>query len=354
MNTYFQWTKYFFISLIFFSTIISLLNYIVDPFQYYRLSTWYKFPKNKQRFVMPGLIKNLNYDIAIVGSSMTENYSTELGDDLFEGKSALFPVVAASAYELKNMVQLIFENNNKLDKIFINLDFFAFSNNPTHLSDPAFPIHMYDQNHFNDLKYLFNRETLRQTLKSITKYRGLPHKQKKLWYWSDQINFSEQTVINSLIEHPSKRMFFNKDGYTLDQFIASFNFNIYPFLIKHQNTTFYLIFPPYSNLFYVEMEHGKWFNDAMRFKRHIINATANLSNVKIYDFQCVNKITSNLNNYKDMGHHSGAINDYIMESIHQKNHQITSRNLEDCIKITNDITKDSQWNRMYEHFIYIK
>lgn len=303
---------------------------------------------------MPGLIKNLDYDTAIIGSSMTENYRIELTDELFKVKSALFPIVAASGYEIKNMIQHVFNSKDELDQLFVNLDFFAFSGEPTRLTDPTFPLYLYDQDLFNDIRYLINEETLRQSFKAITKYRGVPHKQKDLWYWSDQATFSKQMVIDDMLHNQSKRISFNEGALTTDQLTASFDFNILPFLIRHPNTKFNLIFPPYSNLIYVEMDHKNWFTNAMGLKKHIVDITAELKNVKIYDFQCVDTITGNLDNYKDLGHHSAEINDYILQSIHLQKHRLTTKSVDQCIEITNNIAHNTQWKKMYETYMHIK
>ena len=56
------------------SFVIMTINYIVDPFQQYRIATWYKVTDKKQRNVIPGLAKNIAVETVIIGSSMVENF----------------------------------------------------------------------------------------------------------------------------------------------------------------------------------------------------------------------------------------------------------------------------------------
>ena len=72
-----------------------------------------------------------------------------------------------------------------------------------------------------------------------------------------------------------------------------------------------------------------WLSDAIKFKRYL--AALNIDNLNIFDFQCATSITSDLNNYKDITHFSPEINKYIISSLKNDRHLITSDNYNDCL-----------------------
>ena len=60
------------------------------------------------------------------------------------------------------------------------------------------------------------------------------------------------------------------------------------------------------------MQSRKWLNESFKFKKYLLSL--NLSNMFIYDFQCIPEITSNLDIYRDIAHYSPSINEYMILS----------------------------------------
>ena len=63
-----------------------------------------------------------------------------------------------------------------------------------------------------------------------------------------------------------------------------------------------------------------------------------LKNVTIFDFQTEDKVTHNLNNYKDIVHYSANINNWMIEQIMKKNYLVTSENIDENIQKLYDQT----------------
>jgi hypothetical protein len=64
------------------------------------------------------------------------------------------------------------------------------------------------------------------------------------------------------------------------------------------------------------------FADRQAYKALIVSATARYPNVRVYDFQAVQEITHELDNYKDLEHHRLEVNQYILESLAIERHLV--------------------------------
>ena len=120
------WAKRFFKLLISVSMIVMVTTYIVDPFQQYRITSWYTPTKHKKREVAPGVAKNAVYEHAIISSSISENFREESANELFEGKSIRLCVSGVTPYELSNLVETALNSHPNLKTVVLSLDLYSF------------------------------------------------------------------------------------------------------------------------------------------------------------------------------------------------------------------------------------
>jgi len=67
---------------------LSLINYIIDPYQFYRKPVLYKpVYFNDQRYQNPGLARSQDYSLAIVGTSMTDNFLPSYVENKLDSKT---------------------------------------------------------------------------------------------------------------------------------------------------------------------------------------------------------------------------------------------------------------------------
>ncbi|WP_036723455.1 copper amine oxidase N-terminal domain-containing protein, partial [Paenibacillus forsythiae] len=115
----------------------------------------------------------------------------------------------------------------------------------------------------------------------------------------------------------------------------SFNDNVLSLVKAHPETKFYLYYPPYSvlrqQIWYIT--NPQRYANQLEMKRYIFEQLSAYSNVSIYEFQTDSDITYDLDQYKDLSHHSGAINSLIVDEISKGNHRVTADNLEQNIKL---------------------
>jgi len=325
-----RWTLLLVLTFIFFASSMMLINYIVDPFQHYRLSTWYKITEKKQREMTAGLAKNYpHYETAIVGSSMMENFRPSQVDKELNTTTLKLSMSGMTAHEMHSLAKTVLRNNKNLKEMIITLDINNFTGDKTRIRTNKFPSYLFDDDIINDIFYLLNKETIRFSFRAI-KDRGTSTNYDQFWYTAYQFEYSKAAVLRSYNPGKYGPEFHAKD-YKNERMQENFNYNLLPLIKEYQDVKFTIFYPPYSFLMYKDMQDKNWLNEAFDFKRYLLNLQ--LKNVNIYDFQCIPKITSNLEIYRDIAHYAPSINDYMIESLRDKKHLSTQENIENCIEI---------------------
>jgi len=327
---------------LFFSFSIMALNYIVDPFQHYRIASWYKITSKKQREVTPGLAKNFDYQTVVLGSSMAENFEASFINKILDTRSLKLCMSAMTAYEMRSLLEVILSNNKKLDTVILALDLYAFTGKETRIRTDKQPTYLYDNNPLTDIFYLLNKETLRFSFRMLSKERGKASDFDKMWYWGNAYNFSKETVLSTYHKHSFNSSFKNSE-YTKEIFIRNFNYNLLHLIRDNPKVNFIIFYPPYSYLTYKDMQDKQWLQEAISFKKYIFDL--GLDNLEVYDFQCLNEVTENLDNYRDITHYSADINKLIINAIKNKKHLTTQDNINTCLhqmqKSANKVTQES-------------
>ena len=112
--------------------------------------------------------------------------------------------------------------------------------------------------------------------------------------------------------------------------------------------TFYLFVPPYSILFW-DMEHRKGETDALLY---MLEDTAeqllDYPNVKLFYYQNIEEIVTDLNNYKDYSHYSSDVNRYIVRSMREGTHQMTKENYRAEFQRMKDLAENFDYEQFFQ------
>jgi hypothetical protein len=109
---------------------------------------------------------------------------------------------------------------------------------------------------------------------------------------------------------------------------SDFDSNIMPLLERNPEVKYYLFYPPYSILFWINADSCQ-LGTFLDFKRYVIGRTRELPNVKIFDFQDADNVTFNLDNYMDVAHYSPNVDKFIIDAISRNEHLLTEDNIEE-------------------------
>ncbi|MBD3795480.1 MAG: hypothetical protein IE881_06045 [Epsilonproteobacteria bacterium] len=319
--------------------IIGGINFIVDPFLQYRTPLLYKvyYNSGRERHLNAGIARNYIYDTVITGSSMTENFHIAQINNILNADSMKFCMQSASAHELNWILNKIFmsKKNHEVKRVIYGVDFYAYSGDVKrfHYGEANFPKHLYDENYFNDAKYLVSLDTLKNSISAFVLDRSKPKDDPLFdknmaydWMHNEKHKFGAKNTLKDFKEKKAEAGF-KLENYRFYKFKESFDANTLPLLKENPNVEFIFFYPPYSILGYKFIEKQGWFNEAIEFKRYVYNSTKNLKNLKIYDFQHDKNITHNLNLYKDVNHYNDKTNDYMIELIAKDSHRVDDKNI---------------------------
>lgn len=343
----------FLIKILFFTGLlllaVALLNYVVDPLQFYRQAAFYTPSFSaEQRYQNPGLARNCEYDTIIIGSSMAENFVPSYIDKQLGGKSLKLAMSGAGAHEEKLMAQVAIRTG-QVKQVIWCLDFGSLKGAPDRVGNEysSFPHYLYDQYAYNDFRYLVSLSTVADSTRILYNHythREIPTNLDYLNNWNSQATYGRD-VLQKLWQEDQKTKqkgikLYDQVDPSYKAMQISFDQNILPVIRQNPDIKFIIYYPPYSILRYVSIyqENKTLFYDEMKVKEYIFKQLQNYKNASIYDFQSDKSLTYNLDKYKDFSHHSQEYNEYIINAIarQDKRYAVTPDNYRDMI---NDLIK---------------
>ncbi|HOJ11819.1 MAG TPA: hypothetical protein PK733_14670, partial [Clostridiales bacterium] len=317
-----------------------LINYIIDPYQFYRKPVLYKpVYFNDQRYQNPGLARSQDYSLAIVGTSMTDNFLPSYVENKLDSKTVKLSMMGASIYEEKLMVDVV-SHAKKANTVILELNYFSFRGDTGRVTETGkgFPHYMYKNGLMSDLKYLCNPETLLQSYHILLRnYKGKMHytmsedlEKLNTWYYNSKFEKANAMKDWNLAQNDLKRA--DPAEFKWEYLRANADKNLVEVIKRNPDVEFILFYPPFSILAHKFLDSRNLFDDEIRLKRYIYARCKDFRNVKIFDFQDIEGITHNLDNYRDMTHYSIEINEYIIDSIARGENAITEDNMEEKLK----------------------
>lgn len=330
--------KFTFLSIIvssFFILGTIITNFIVDPFQIYRAASLYTFEMDEQRYLNAGLLKSYPFNTIITGSSMVENFNTPEVEKILQVQHASkLPIQGASGFELYTTINRALKYQD-IKTIFLGLDIYSFSNDTAYYKIPSiFPEYLYDDNIFNDLRYLLNYKILKkslQVIKSPYNKAAITKKLETIYSWQEVFKglFNKEEAQKHFVKELNK--YNHKSTLEKEKFQSAFsisilkkNFDTYLKSIVENNPSieFYIFFPPYSSLAFKLMQEQKTLDDIILFKKYISEQLKPYNNVRLYDFQLASSITENLNNYKDTTHYNKDISHWMLLEMQNNSYRV--------------------------------
>lgn len=322
-----KWVQIWFLSILAL-VFIAIFNYIIDPYQQYRIATFYKLPYENEKELNAGLAKNFDYDSVLIGTSMMQNFNiNDLKQILGYEKPIKLTIAGSSAYEQYIVLNTAFRHQN-IKNVLIGLDFLSYYGDIHRYKHGAssFPTYLYDENIVNDYQYLVSSDTLGRVFEIFTKQEkdDWIYDFTKMYEWRSRTK--DKNILSALKNKWKDRKNFDNEATNSEKKIdcmqKNFDYNIKPFIEKNPHVNFTLFFPPYSILAYKTYEERGQLKDFMQFKLHVLHSTQNQKNVKIFDFQNADEISYNLHNYYDLYHYNKLISQWILEQIKKNNYFI--------------------------------
>ena len=288
----------------------------VDPFfQYHKPLAWFPYLVDNQVNQNPGLAKHMDYDGILIGSSMTASFNTDWFEELMGMRTQKLSYNGSYPKDLSNIMQLVFDaKGDQVKAVYMAVDQSTFSADP---EETKFPVtdYLYDDNVFNDVPYLLNKDVLLDYIlrpladrKDASDWAEL----YKPWWTDEYYNKANVLMYYEAAEEKQEEEALAAD-YFKDAVEENLQKNIIPYIEAHPETEFYIFYPPYSILFWNDVTREKELEAVIGRLEYMTERLLNYENVHVFNFLGKEDIICNLNNYADYMHYHKNVCRYITE-----------------------------------------
>ncbi|MCR4706978.1 MAG: hypothetical protein K5746_03415 [Clostridiales bacterium] len=293
----------------------ALLVIFVDPFEVYRKATLYTPPidNTTQVYSNAGIVRNYDYDSAMVGSSVTENFKPSEMDEKLGGRFVKLVTSAATAKNHQLLLRLAFKTHG-LRRVVYGLDVYSFVALPEETGSEV-PLYLYDDNPANDVRYWLNRSVLFSFLPRCLKTWGQAPEDSlrdSMYSWAGRDKYGKIALYNASFTKPEEER--NAEFY-LARGRVNLDGNLLPFVQEHPETRFDFFFPPYSAAEWASMKSRGTLPGMLALRGLLYDALSPYENVRLFDFSAREEWVLDLSNYKDTLHYGEWINSAIVEAI---------------------------------------
>jgi len=319
-------------SLCAFLSAIGAVNYVVDPFHYYRGPTAINpvfLGSGFQRYLNVGLARHFRYDTVVIGSSITENFLPSYLAKSWRVRAMKLSISGSTAYEQRLILEEALRTG-QVKHVIWAIDFGFYGGAERVRDDKApFPYHMYRRLPVPNLEYLLSVSTLEYSLKILKGYGTADLDALDTWY--RRFEFSRAAVLRSW--GGDCRLFVRKyrddiplPASVLGPMREAVERNLAALVWAYPDIVFHLFFPPVTTLFYVPADSGNLLN-ALPLREAVAEAVGDLPNVRLSDFQTDARLTDALDHYKDLIHFDLATTETVIDSLRDGSHRIAGRDI---------------------------
>ena len=314
---------------------------LFDPFfQYHKPLPGLKAVLSDKEYQCIGTLKNFDYDSLIVGSSVCENYNNRWFDEGFDCTSIKAIRSYGATADLCYLMDVAFEKQ-EIKYVFYNLDPSALSAIPeTTYESTGCPMYLYDDNYFNDIQYLLNKDVLFEKIPYLIANSFIgDYDEGDSYNWAQWKTFSEDMILSHYVRQPSIAPMQPADAHQeyLDANIALLTKQI----TAHPETEFIIFVPPYSILWWDNIYRTGETESYLYNMEVALKELLTYENVELHFFLNDRTIVTDLNNYMDTLHFSKEVNHYIYNCLKDGSHKLTAENYEDIMHDMRSLAYDT-------------
>lgn len=319
--------KKFFIKTIVYSAllivIIAALIWIIDPFIHYHSPFWgLAVTETDERGQQIGVAKNISYDTALIGSSMSENFEASWFDDGILGNSTVKLCMQGAHFSDYQVLLDEVLSKDTTKTVIFSLDNYLLIHNPEDYPS-TIPNYLINDSFPDDISYLVNKSIAFYYLPQFI-INNVRHDftSEGAYVWADRYSFDANVArLSYLPARPLQISDEQKfDSYYRNAYL--FIDGIIPYIKDHPDVNFIFYVPPYSILYWDDCVRQGRLTAEICALSEVYGTLLYNDNVRLFYFQDDFDIITNLNNYKDYSHYSKDINYYMYNCMATGTHEV--------------------------------
>ena len=313
-----RWAIFTLAATILLLSLCALTVYLVDPFEHYRESAILPL-YDQESYNNPGIARNYDYDAVILGTSMVEMSHPSVIDECFGVSSVKLPMRGSHTAQMGWQLAHVLDTH-ELKLAILAVDAYSLMGPPDDMEEIY--DYLWNDSALDDVGYLLNLDVLLVRVPRMLRNlgRSTATKRDDMYQWTD-VTFSAQSVFDSFSFQPQREM--TDPEYRLERSTENIRRHIEAYVAAHPETTFKIYMPPYSVAYWYVMTRGGLSEQQFRSRARVCELLLDYPNVEIYDFSSRLEWITDLGNYFDYSHHSGAISDAIMRAMAAGENRVT-------------------------------
>lgn len=334
----------FFILTIIMLAVAGIVVIKVDPYFHYHkpYTEKYFYMLGNPRSQNDGICRHFDYNTLITGTSMAENFKTTEADTIFGVNSIKVPYPGATYKEINDSLARALKYNKGLKYIIRGLDMERFmdSKDLMRCDLGVFPTYLYDDNYFNDIEYVFNRDVIFGQVYPMlitNREEGVEPGIRTFDVYSNWMPanypFGANAVLRSRINTITENVLLahlTKDEEKI--LLDNIQQNVTSLAAEYPDVTFYYFFTPYSAAWWMELMEKRAIDRQLLIERKVIEEILKYDNIKLYSFNNRMDITTDLNHYKDTRHYGEWINSLMLRWMYEDVGLLTEDNYEEYLR----------------------
>ncbi len=286
--------------------------FVLDPFFHYH-APWTDLPpvSANERYQVGGIAEHFDYDSLVVGTSVTANFRASWFDELLGGKTAKLTFPGGTFGEFCKVLDMAFATHD-VKRIYWGLDTNLLTKDSTE-DLYVFPDYLYDDDPWNDVQYLLNKDVLCKQVVSMLyalTWDPVPTVDD-LFAWENRFAWGEENV-RRVYGRPDPVGVMMTENIFDQEMQANLDVLI-PYVEAHPDTEFYFFIPPYSILFWDQTIQNGTTEAILHVQQQVMEALGQYDNVRLYYFMNEAEVVCDLENYTDPIHYSPEVNRHMVE-----------------------------------------
>lgn len=339
------WIVGFFICIIAPLAIVASWVIRIDPyFHYHKPNTsGYMYSLYNQRSQNDGISRNFDYEGLITGTSMTENFKTTEAESIFGCSFIKVPYSGGTYKEMNDNLKVALAHNPDLKIIIRGLDMGKFIEDKDAMREDLgkYPTYLYNENPLDDVQYIFNRDVIFKTVYGMAIANDeegfspgiTPFDAYSNWMASYTFGVNSPTLFPNGIPTTNKSV--TQVDLTEDEkelVIGNVRQNVVSLAEANPDVTIYYFFTPYSAAWWQGLINAGTFNKQIEAEQIEIEEILKVDNIKLYSFNNLTEITTDLNNYKDSPHYAEWVNSLMLRYMKDEKYLLTQQNYKEYLQ----------------------
>ena len=306
---YKRWSKTVLLSVLIIIVGAITLVFVVDPHYRYHMPWFYDTVYYELYATAPRLLRDMEYDTLVLGSSMTRNFFLNDIDSALGGKSVKLAASGATTTDLKKFFDIAREaKGESLKRVVFSLDIYSMNKSKDEAHYKEFE-YLYRDDLAEEYKYFFSRQTyssmfylLKRKLRPKKKRQHQADVNRMFSTEYDGMRFGIREVMVDAIHN--ERSHHTQTPAHKENFEHSLNNCLLPMIKENPQIEFIIYLPPYHIYTYCQSQQFNEAEGLIRQRTLVMKKLLKYPNVKLYDFQADRTYVCNDDLYSDVQHFS--------------------------------------------------